>query len=107
MSPRCKFGYYGADCSQKQVLPRPSVANFSDEDWSRYNEIISMTRTYDSGYVAVLEETIPGNTSLRTANMTLYGMFVWMHHYAAKDSTTSQGKYARNINIVINTCLAS
>ena len=56
-----------------------------------YNEIINMTRTYDSGYVAVLEETTPGSTSLNTASMTLYGMFIWLHHYASKDSATAQG----------------
>ena len=83
---RCKFGHYGADCSRYQVLSRRSVADFSDAEWTDYNRIIKLTRTYDSGYVAVLEETYPGNTSLRTAPLTLYGMFIWLHHYAAKDS---------------------
>ena len=86
-SCRCKFGYYGADCSQSQVLPRESVATWTDEDWTEYNNALGMTRTADSGYVAVLEETYPGNTTLRTANLTIYGMFIWLHHYAAFSST--------------------
>lgn len=45
-----------------------------------------MTRSYDSGYVAVLEEREPGNSSVEMANSTLYEMFIWLHHYAAKNS---------------------
>lgn len=62
------------------------MAGFSDADWAEYNRILGLARAFDSGYVAVLEETVPGTTTLRTAPLTLYSMFIWLHHYAAKDS---------------------
>ena len=36
----------------------------------------------------VLEEAVPGTTNLSMTNISLYNLFVWMHHYAAKDSAT-------------------
>ncbi len=86
---RCKFGYSGSDCSIKRVLPRRPVASFTDQDWEKYNNILRLAREYESDYVAVLEETVPGNSSLVTANTTLYQLFVWLHHYTAKDSQDS------------------
>ena len=58
----------------------------TDEDWVEFNDVIRATRTYDFGYRAVLEESVPGNASLVMTNITLYQFFVWMHHYTAKDS---------------------
>ena len=83
---KCKFGYYGADCSQFQVLPRPPVRDFSDDDWAEFNSILRMTRTYDSGYSAVLEEAVPGTTNITTVPLTVYQFYIWVHHYTAKDS---------------------
>ena len=82
---RCKFGYYGPDCSQFKVLPRTPVREFTDDDWEEYNDIIRMTRDYDSGYSAVLEESAPGNASIVTLPLKLYEYYVWVHHYTAKD----------------------
>ena len=84
---RCKYGYFGSDCSQKQVLPRRDVATFSDDEWDEYNEILNLTRYYDSGYVVVLKESFPGVADLQTTNVSIYFLYIWMHHYAAKDSS--------------------
>ena len=86
---RCIFGYFGSDCSQKQVLPRRPIRELTDEDWVEYNDIIRKTRTYDSGYRVVLEESIPGNANLVTTNVSLYHLYIWIHHYTAKDSRTT------------------
>ena len=88
---RCKFGHYGPDCSQSQVLPRQPIASYNDEEWKEFIEIIQMLRTHDSDYTVVLEETTPGNSGLVTSNITLYKVYVWLHHFAAKDSI-SPGK---------------
>jgi len=69
---RCKFGYYGSDCGQKQVLPRRPIRELTDEEWAAYNDIIRRTRTYDSGYKVVLEESTPGNASLVMTSISLY-----------------------------------
>lgn len=84
---QCQFGYYGDDCSQFEVIPRPALRDFTSEDWDEFLNLIVMTRDYDSGYSAVLEESIPGNASIVTAPLTVYGYYVWVHHYTAKDSS--------------------
>jgi len=83
---RCTFGHYGEDCSQSQVLPRREISSYGDEEWEEFIEIIQMLRSHDSGYVVILEETIPGDSSILTSNITLYNLYVWLHHYAAKDA---------------------
>lgn len=83
---RCKYGYYGTNCNQKQVLPRRSIQELNDQEWSDYIEILKMTRNYSSGYKVVLREDPPGTTDIMAVNIDLYDFFVWLHHYAAKDS---------------------
>ena len=83
---RCKYGYYGSDCSQKQVLPRRSIHEYTDEEWNEFIQIIRMTKTYRSDYVVILEEAAPGTSNLTMSNISLYDLFVWLHHFAAKDS---------------------
>ena len=83
---RCSLGHYGENCSQFQVVARRDVSSFSDSEWQDFNTLLIQTREWDSGYRVVLEESTPGNISLATTNTSLYGLFVWMHHYAAKDS---------------------
>ena len=83
---RCKFGYYGSDCSQIQVLPRREAGSYTDSDWDELNRVLRLTRDYDSGYKVVLKEELPGTENLETTNISLYGFYIWAHHYAAKDS---------------------
>ena len=83
---RCKFGYYGPDCSAKQVLPRKPVRDLTEEEWEDFKNILKLTRSHDSGYQIVLEESLPGNDDLVMTNVSLYGLMTWQHHYAAKDS---------------------
>ena len=83
---RCRFGYYGADCGVKQVLPRKPVRDFTDEEWEDFKDIIRLTRSHDSGYMVVLKESRPGNSDLMMSSVSLYNLMTWMHHYVAKDS---------------------
>ena len=87
---RCKYGYYGDNCSQNQTRPRQSIQQL---EWSDYIQILKQTRNYPSGYVVVLREAPPMNTSLQTEPVTLYELFVWLHHYAAKDSKNGKFTY--------------
>ena len=95
---RCKFGYFGTDCNQKQILPRRPISDYSASEWTTYNNILRKTRTYDSGYIAVLEEQMPGNVNLSTSNISLYHLYVWIHHYTAKDSQILR-KYFTSIHL--------
>ena len=83
---RCRYGYYGSDCSQKQVLPRRPIHEYTDEDWNEFIQIIRMSKTYQSDYMVVLEEARPGTSNLSMYNISLYNLFVWLHHTAARDS---------------------
>ena len=51
-----------------------------------------MLRTHESGYVIILEESYPRDLDLQISNITLYKLYIWLHHYAAKDSFLFQGK---------------
>ena len=83
---RCKYGYFGDNCEQKQVLARKSVQDLTAAEWSDYAEILKMARSYNSGYIVVLSETQPGTADLETADIDLYDFFVWQHHYSSKDN---------------------
>lgn len=82
---RCKPGYYGQDCSQKQILPRKPVRDLTEEDWDDFKNIIKLTRSYDSGYMAVLEESRSGNSSLVMTNISLNHLYTWIHHLVSRE----------------------
>ena len=83
---RCKYGYHSENCDEKQVLPRLPAHHLSPEQWKEYINIIKMARTYSSGYKMVLSEALPGTSSIRMVDGSLYELFVWVHHYASKDA---------------------
>ena len=83
---RCTYGYYGPNCNQKQVLPRRPIHDYTEEDWKEFIKIIQMSKLYQSDYVVVLDESRPGTSSITVSNITLYNLFIWLHHFASKDS---------------------
>lgn len=90
---RCKYGYYGTNCNQKQVIARQSIHDLDDEEWTDYINILKMTRTCDSGYKIVLAESPPGTSDIDMADVTLYNFFVWSHHFAAKNNECKGNHY--------------
>ena len=52
---RCKFGYYGENCGQFQVLPRRPLRDYTDEEWTELNSILHLTKTHESDYVIILD----------------------------------------------------
>ena len=91
---RCKYGYYGENCTIKSLRERKSISKFTDEEWSDYKTIITMARNHISEYFIFTEE--PANATVnfenlnREDNVELYKLFVWQHHYVAKDSEKSK-----------------
>ena len=71
---------------EKQIIARASLEDRTSEDWIEHNQIINLTRTYDSGYSVVLEECVPGTPNIMKASVTVYQLFIWLHHYSAKDN---------------------
>ena len=95
---RCRYGYYGEDCSKSQVLPRRSIHEYTDEDWNEFNEILNLAKMYQSEYTVILEEQEPGTSNHTMVNISVYDLFVWLHHYGAKDSL-NPGTYGYLYNI--------
>ena len=83
---RCRYGYYGEDCASRAIIPRKPLRDFNEDEWTDFVFILGSTKTWDSGYKAVLEERVPGTADLAMANVSLYDFMIWIHHYAAKDS---------------------
>ena len=71
--------------------------NYSDTQWCTVQglhwDLEHDYRTYPSGYVAVLNQSLPGSTNIEMAPVILYQLFIWLHHFAAKDSECEEGKF--------------
>ena len=53
-----------------------------------------MSKTYQSDYVVILEESRPGTSNLSMSNISIYNMLVWLHHSASRDANLGDpGKY--------------
>ena len=93
---RCKYGYYGSDCSQKMVLDRRPISELTDSEWTEYINVLKASKNFQSGYFIFLEEPTGPNNNLTTLRKTtvnnLYDLFIWQHHYAAKDNENKNGK---------------
>ena len=87
---RCKYGYHGSDCNEKIVLPRRPISELTPQELTEYINTLIMSRSHQSGYFVFLEEPTGPNDDLRRLNKTvansLYDLFIWQHHYAAKDN---------------------
>ena len=81
----CKFGYVGADCSTKLTRERRSI-NDPNFNWNDYNNKINQSKYMPSRYVIV--NSMNGN-DVSYSNVSVYDLFVWMHHFIAKDNDDS------------------
>ena len=85
---RCKYGHYGVSCNDSKVVERRPISKYSPQEWKEYLKILELTKTYDSRYSVFLNEPTPYADPLQLpqTTITLYNLFVWKHHYSAKDS---------------------
>ena len=86
---RCKYGHYGVSCNESIVVERRPISNYSTQEWEEYLKILELTKTHKSPYSVFLNESTPSTDPLQLpsqATITLYNLFVWQHHYPAKDS---------------------
>ena len=87
---RCKYGYHGEDCSNFDKKERKSISEYNVNDWKKYVDILKKSKTYNSDYMVFLkepeQETYNNITQLQPTPINLYDLFVWQHHYAAKDN---------------------
>ena len=86
---RCKYGYHGDNCNSFTIIERRPISEFSPKDWKKYVGILNTSKMYNSNYMVILRE--PGQkpcdiTLMQPTPINLYDLFVWQHHYSAKDN---------------------
>lgn len=83
----CAFGYRGPNCDQKYIRPRRSASSLSDLEWSTYIDQLRMAKFNFTSRYRVITAPPPANLEeLETVPLTVYDLFIWLHHYAAKDN---------------------
>ena len=87
----CKFGYEGNNCNTKSspLRQRKSIAKMNESEWEEYNSKLNRSKysADESRYVILLFNETDGNAfNAKPVNISIYDMFTWMHHYAAKNN---------------------
>ena len=72
-------------------MERKSISVFSGDDWKKYVDILNKSKMHNSGYMVFLKEPEQKTyditlSLLQPTPINLYDLFVWQHHYAAKDN---------------------
>ena len=91
----CSYGYNdGADCTEKAVRKRRSVGNMNDNEWKEYRTALRAVKDSRARYmVATARTSDPQEVYNSLVRPNTYDLFVWIHHFVAKDnevSTTGQ-----------------
>lgn len=89
----CKFGYTGTNCDEKKNRERKSLKVLTDDEWKEYRGTLDAAKNMESTrYMVVTESYREMGTSREMAlenalkNITVYDLFIWLHHFAAKDN---------------------
>lgn len=87
----CKFGYReneNGTCVAAPSRRRRPVSELSADEWREYvDALIQAKETVSPRYVTIAEEpTFDDPSAIRTVSTTVYNLFVWAHHYAAKNN---------------------
>ena len=87
----CSYGYNdGADCMEKTVRKRRSVGNMNDNDWKEYRTALRAVKDSRARYmVAKTRTSDPQVVYDSLVRPTTYDLFVWIHHFVAKDNEVS------------------
>lgn len=84
----CKFGYFGAKCSERRVSLRRNVLHLSRTERMRLVSYLNLAKqTVSSDYVVAtgtFEEMENGSNPM-FAEVSVYDVFVWMHYYVSRN----------------------
>ena len=91
----CRFGYEGNDCNTKSRLrERRNIMDMTNSEWGDYNsKIIRSKNAEESRYVILVDN--------KPVSISLYNMFVWMHHYVAKNNRDTYTKQESGMLYII------
>lgn len=94
----CKFGYSMnalGHCRRQPIRVRKSL---KDVKWDWYISVLNKTKNTQSRYYVITEDfkTAITHSSDRAlmdsiVNPTLYNLFIWIHHFSAKDNESKYG----------------
>ena len=90
----CSYGYNdGGDCKKKTIHQRRSVSSMNEEDWKRYHTYLRNIKETQSRYmVAKSESSNVQELMISLVQPTTYDLFVWIHHFVAKDNNITEGE---------------
>lgn len=93
----CKFGYEMNAAGQCELQPVRVRKSLKMLDWKTYISLLNETKYTPSRYYVVTETF---NTAIKQSNdralmdsifnPTLYNLFIWIHHYSAKDNESKE-----------------
>ena len=91
----CSFAYIGDDCTRKVVRERKPITVLTEEEWADYLNGIAKAKNSESNYVVVTRDFTENVTELIDSMVTPthYDMFVWLHHFVAKDLFVGLSKF--------------
>ena len=77
----CAYGYtMESGCNQKRTEARRSITSLNDEEWKAYLDLLKKSKQETSTRYVALDGTEDNYTAI-----SVYDLFVWLHHYAAKN----------------------
>ena len=93
----CSYGYNDGDkCEEKTVHKRVSVGNMDDGDWEKYRNALRKIKDTPARYM--VPKAAPSTGIITSYSQALfdslvqpntYDLFVWIHHFVAKDNEVS------------------
>ena len=84
----CAFGYRGDNCDQTYTRRRRSTSELTDQEWNTYITQLRMAKSSSTSRYEVItsQPNYTNLTGLQTQPIGVYNLFVWFHHYIAKDN---------------------
>ncbi|XP_066458241.1 tyrosinase-like [Eleutherodactylus coqui] len=81
----CKYGHGGEKCDQKKLVVRREIRSLNDTERQRFLRYLTLSKTTTSkDYVILVSSDRHDPVSYQFRNVSIYDLFVWMHHYATK-----------------------
>ncbi|XP_058482657.1 tyrosinase-like [Solea solea] len=85
----CKFGYFGADCSERRESLRRNIFHLSRSERIRLVSYLNLAKqTVSQDYVvatATYTQMENGSNPI-FADVSVYDVFVWMHYYVSRSA---------------------
>ena len=84
----CAFGYRGPNCDQRYSRQRRSTSELTNNEWTTYINQLQMAKSSTESRYQVITSPPDYNNpaAIQTVDIGVYNLFVWFHHYVAKNN---------------------